>query len=96
MAFCLLLIIQWLSCKLKNFTTALFGSVGLLLSPFLLHLLGVQWLDYFGFLLPLSGNSLLIGSAPTVAVLYYFAAVLLGGFCGFLLLRFPTCRLRRR
>lgn len=95
-AFCLLLIIQWLSCKLKNFTTALFGSVGFLLSPFLLHLLGVQWLDYFGFLLPLSGNSLLIGSAPTVAVLYYFAAVLLGGLCGFLLLRFPTCRLRGR
>lgn len=95
-AFCLLLMIQWLSCKLKNFTASLFGSVGLLLSPFLLHLLGVQWLDYVGFLLPLSGNSLLIGSAPTIAVLYYLAAVLLGGLCGYMLLRFPACRLRRR
>ena len=95
-AFCLLLIVQWLSCKLKNFTASLFGSVGLLLSPFLLHLLGVQWLDYVGFLLPLSGNSLLIGSTPTIAVLYYLAAALLGGLSGFLLLRFPACRLRRR
>lgn len=94
-AFCLLLIIQWLSCKLKNFTTTLFCSVGLLLSPFLLHLLGVQWLDFLGFLKPLSANSLLTGGAPLVTVLYYLATVLLGGLCGFLLMRFPSCRLRK-
>lgn len=86
----IMLCIQLLSCKMRNYTGALCVSIGIILSPLLLHMLGVQWLDWFSFLLPLSGNLLWITHGQSLWWLLYYGLVLLLGVIVFAMLcRFP-------
>lgn len=87
---CILGLIQLLSCKMRSFAAALCVSAGLILSPFLLHLLGVQWLDWFSFLLPLSGNLLWVEHGQELWWLLYYGLALLVGAAAFAMLcKFP-------
>lgn len=85
-----MLCIQVLSCKMRSYTGALCIGIGVILSPILLHLLGVRWLDWLSFLLPMSGNLLWIDYGASLWwLLYYGLALLLGGVAFAMLCRFP-------
>lgn len=74
-ALIVLMVCQWT----RNQLLAISTSVGVLLLPLLIHLMGVDFLDIFSFFRPLTGTSLMCAVNPLpLSLLYYGITAILG------------------
>jgi len=81
----------------RNQVIALCGCTGILLLPFLMHLLELKQLDKVSLYLPMTGSELFWGKEPLpLCVLYYGMAALIGCICVWQIIRITKMEIKSK